>query len=210
MPVIWQETNNYYSIIVWQSTELMSVLLLNAELKNKEINEWKLFRSETRKREWLTVRNALKSLHPDLASSSIYYDSNGKPFLRDNKSVSISHSHDFVALMTANNSRIGIDIEFIHHRIINLSQKFLSDEEKQNVIPENQIEKLHVMWGAKEVLYKIHSIGGIDFKKDFYVHPFSYKKSGDLKAVILKKGFEKEFNIFYKKIGNYMLAWAKE
>ncbi len=208
MPVTWRKKENNFSIVVWKSNEPLSVLLQYAALSRNETLEWNSFKSESRKREWLTVRSALQILIPGANGSSIYYDLNGKPQLLTEGFISISHSQEFIAIMKSDNPEIGIDIEIINNRIVNLSEKFLSDVEKLNVKAENRIEKLQVMWGAKEVLYKIHSIGGIDFKKDLRVQPFEYETPGDLFASIQKKGFQKDFKIFYEKIDQYMLSWA--
>ncbi len=208
MPATWRKINSEYSIIVWKSIEQMKILLQNASLSQSETTEWNSFQSESRKREWLTVRNALQILIPGSNGSSIYYNVNGKPQLQKEGFISISHSQEYIALLKTHVPEIGIDIEIIHPRIVKLSQKFLCEDEKLSVGDENQLEKLHVMWGAKEVLYKIHSIGDIDFKKDLRVHPFIYKTSGELEASILKKGYQKDFKIFYEKIDQYMLSWA--
>lgn len=208
MPVTWRKSNDDYSIILWKSIEEIDELFRNACLTDAEIQEWKLFKSKTRQREWLTVRNALKMILPGDEVPVIYYDPNGKPHLKKNGLISISHSNEFVAVMNASESSIGIDIEFLHPRIQKLSQKFLNDFEKRNTA-DDTIEKLHVIWGAKEVLYKIHSIGGLDFKKDFQVHPFDCRDSGELKASIVKQGFEEDFLISYEKTDQYMLTWTQ-
>ncbi len=208
MPVVWQKQNKEYSLLVWKSIEQMSDLLQNAALSQRETADWNSFKSESRKREWLTVRNALKLLIPGANGSSIYYDGNGKPQIIADGFISISHTQEYIAVLKSNISEIGVDIEFIHPRIEKLSQKFLSDDEKLAVSDENKIEKLHVIWGAKEVLYKIHSIGGIDFKKDLSVHPFDYHVNGELKASILKKGFKQDYKISYEKTDQCMLTWA--
>ena len=58
-----------------------------------------------------------------------------------------------IAVMTGNSGRIGVDIEIIHPRIEVLSIKFLNEEVKKYVDGSTRIEKLNVIWGAKEVLY---------------------------------------------------------
>ena len=208
MPVVWQKQNKEYSLLVWKSIEQMSDLLQNAALSQRETADWNSFKSESRKREWLTVRNALKLFIPGANGSSIYYDGNGKPQLMEDGFISISHTQEYIAVLKSNISEIGVDIEFIHPRIEKLSQKFLGDAEKLALSDENKIEKLHVIWGAKEVLYKIHSIGGIDFKKDLFVHPFDYHVNGELKASILKKSFKQDYKISYEKTDQCMLTWA--
>jgi 4'-phosphopantetheinyl transferase len=204
MPTYWQNTEPGYSIIVWQCTESMEDLKNNISLTAVEESAWNSFKSETRKKEFLTVRHALKVISN---LEAITYDSNGKPHLK-NGFISISHSHEFIAVMVSNISGIGIDIEIISPRILNLSKKFLSPDEIKNIHIGDPLEKIHVMWGAKEVLYKIHSIGNLIFKENLCVHPFDYSSKGKLSATIQKKGFEETFQIQYEAIKGYMLTWS--
>ena len=108
MPVTWRKSTNDYSIIVWKSTEPIEALLQNASLNHNEISEWNSFQSHSRKREWLTVRSALQILLPGANSSTIYYDGNGKPHLKEDGFISISHSHEYIAVMKSNFSELKI------------------------------------------------------------------------------------------------------
>lgn len=207
MPKVWLQSGENYSIIVWHSTEPIEELLENARLSESEYTKWRAFLSNARKREWLTVRNAVRILIPGNPQNVIHYDENGKPKLTY-KSISISHSNDFIAVMISEKENIGIDIEEIGTRIERLSQKFLSVNEKQYGYSSKHIEKLHVMWGAKEVLFKIHSIGNLIFISDLLVHPFIYTGSGVVQATILKKGFEKDYPVNYLQMNDYMLVWG--
>ncbi len=207
MPVTWQKKTKEYSIVIWHSTEPIEFLLENVFLNPDENKEWATFKSETRKREYLTVRNALHVLFPGKKRSFIRYDSKGKPHL-ENCFISITHSNDLIAVMISEKHRIGIDIEEIHARILKLSSKFLSMEEIKCLVPGDPLEKIHVMWGAKEVMYKIHGIGGIDFRKDLHTDPFEYSEAGNMTSSISKKGYNETFKIFYERLGGYMLTWA--
>ena len=51
MPEVWRKTGKNYSILVWQSTEPMNVLLTKASLSVYEFEKWRTFISEKRKRE---------------------------------------------------------------------------------------------------------------------------------------------------------------
>jgi 4'-phosphopantetheinyl transferase len=209
MPEVWRQTEPDFRIIIWHSIEPLAELFLNASLTDKENAEYQSFRSETRKREWLTVRNILKFLLPD-EHHTIRYNHNGRPMLIGQTTISISHSNDFIAVMIGNGNRIGIDLEMIHPRIIGLSRKFLNEEETAFITENDKLEMLHVIWGAKEVLFKIHSIGSIDFKKDLLVCPFQYNPDGIVRAFIKKKSFEKDFIVYYKKFKEYMISWSTE
>lgn len=206
MPIVWRKEESGYSIVIWQSNERLPDLFQSVSLADDEKKQLASFRSESRKREWLTVRNALKGL--GIPDAKIVYDTFGKPHLESGKSISISHSNEFVAVMISESGRIGIDIEVLHERIKKLSQKFIGEKEKTDIGEEIAIEKLHVYWGAKEVLYKIHGIGGIDFKKDLFVQSFQYTDFGILHASILKINSERDVNIYWERSGKYMITWG--
>ena len=75
---------------------------------------------------------------------------------------------------------------------------------------------MHVYWGAKEALYKAYGKGELDFKKNILVEPFLYENipyhasDGEFQGTILKEDFKKNFNLFYRKIDNYILVYAIE
>ena len=209
MPKVWEKTHSEYSILVWQSTEPLEELLEMASLNEADLKKFNAFISLSRKREWLTVRKLLKLLLPGPESTLITYEENGRPRL-EGCHLSISHSHEWIAIMVSQKHKIGIDIEIVGSRIENLAKKFLSSEENNSANSPHRIEKLHIMWGAKEVLYKIHAFGNVIFNKDLFVFPIDNAASGHVRASLLKKGYEGEYTIHYLKIDDYMLAWSVE
>jgi 4'-phosphopantetheinyl transferase len=207
MPEVWRKKESNYDIIVWQSTEPIADLLEAAQMSEQDISTFNAFRSETRKREWVTVRAALRKINP-LSNPDITYNENGKPFLVDDRPLSISHSGPFVALMTGHTSALGIDIEEIHPRIERLALKFVNAEESIFIDQINRQHKLHVLWGAKEVLFKIYSKGNVDFRKDLCVSKFDLAESGYCFASIKKNDFERNLIVYYHQLDNYMLAYC--
>lgn len=93
--------------------------------------------------------------------------SNGSPFLvGDDRSVSISHTKDIVALYVSDNV-CGVDIEFCSRNASRVSRKFTDSDEisvAQSVYSKNA-ELL--IWCAKEALYKMCGVDGAEFKSDF-------------------------------------------
>ena len=86
-----------------------------------------------------------------------------------------------------------------------------------NAIPSKEyfnelfrISKNQIIWGAKEVLYKIHEIGDVDFKKHLLVNNFTASNSGNLTAEILKSGYEKKYNVYFEKLPPMMISWASD
>lgn len=208
MPIVHQKEHLSSKIAIWQITETVDELLKIAVLSDDEKVTLMNFKSESRRLEFLTVRALLKAIYPD-RQLTISYNANGKPFLLE-MGISISHSKDFVALLLGPFTSGGIDIEIMNDRIFTLSKKFLNAEEKAFLGELPSRESLQIVWGAKEILYKIHSIGDVDFKKDLLVHPFSSSDEGQLKASIRKPGFEKTYSIYYEKMSPFMVSWGLE
>ncbi len=208
MPANWRRVETDYSILVWKSEEEIEDLLAAVDLTPEETESYNGFKSINRKREWLTVRIALKNLLPGEKNLKIFYDDNGRPYVKNGFSISISHSQEYIAVIVSGKPKTGIDIELIHPRILQLGRKFVSEEENSTIENSHDKEVMHVIWGAKEVLYKLHGTGGLDFKKELRVMPFTLSHQGILQASILKRGYESEHKIYYEKLENYMLAWS--
>lgn len=103
---------------------------------------------------------------------------------------------------------VGIDLETIRPAIQKIAHKFVNEKEAKDIPLEHKNEHLHVIWGAKEVLYKIYSKGDVDFRKHMNVDSFQYKNAGSVQARFHKKDFDKTFNVQYEKLEERMLAWA--
>ena len=207
MPIVHRKSNDFYAFAVWESTEDMYFLATLARLTESEMVLFDTFKSTTRKREFLTVRAVLRELLPDNADS-ITYDGNGKPHLNGQGSISISHTGNVVALMVSKTKHCGIDLETISERILTLGKKFTNEIESMSLPTKNLIEHLQVIWGAKEVMFKIHSLGELDFKNHMHTDSFRYYSSGSFKSFLTKTGFEKSFEIEYERFGHFMITWS--
>ena len=99
--------------------------------------------------------------------AEISYDINGKPHLVDDtRHISISHSHDKIAIIINTIEKTGIDIELIRDKVLKIKHKYLSESELKNA--ENDPEKLIIYWAAKETLYKIYGLKHVDFIKNLH------------------------------------------
>lgn len=193
---------------IWKSTETYEELLAIEPLNNKDLKKWESFQSEKRKREWLTVRVLLKVLFENEKIPNISYNEFGKPFLDNNIAISISHTKVFVAILITTKANAGIDLEGIRDRIIALSEKFINDEEKKSLPKLNKVEYLHVLWSAKEVMFKLYGRGEMDFRDHLHVEPFHYSEQGLINAWITKKDLKKKHVISYQLWQQMMLAYC--
>ena len=102
-----------------------------------------------------------------------YYET-GKPYLKNRtEEISISHSHDMLALMVDKQKPTGVDIELVRDKVLNIKHKFLSDSELADIAGQ-PIEKVLVYWAAKETLYKIYAKKSVDFREHLFISNFEY------------------------------------
>ena len=195
---------------IWKIDEVKEKLREQIDLDPAGENQYISFKSETRKKQWLSYRILLrKMLFPELPV--LEYDAFGKPRLKNTDLfISITHSGDYSAVITSKTCPVGIDIERLKDRIHRIKDKFLTAEEDRQIGKANRLEKLYVAWGAKEALYKIYGKPGVEFQRDIFLGSFDYLCSGigQCSARMNTSGGAEKFDIFYERISDYMLVYA--
>ena len=122
-------------------------------------------------RGFLSVRKLLQEA--GFSDHDLDYDSFGKPHLNNGKHISITHSHHFSAIIISNEN-CGIDMEMQREKIIKIAPKFIQSENA--FLDDNSpdyIQKLTIIWGIKEAIFKIRNEVGISFKDHISVAPFT-------------------------------------
>ncbi|RKS99197.1 4'-phosphopantetheinyl transferase superfamily protein [Flavobacterium sp. 123] len=196
-------------ILIWKITETFQELLEQVILNDSNKKRLEGMKSEMHQRAFLSVRKLLQQIeHTDL---DLYYDEYGKPHLHGEKHISITHSHEFSAIIISDKT-VGIDIELQREKIIRIADKFINQNELQRLKSSNSedyIKKLTVKWGAKEAIFKIRNEKGISFKDHIKVNAFEIQ---DAKA-IAELHFDniiKEFKIYFEEIEDFTLVYAFE
>jgi 4'-phosphopantetheinyl transferase len=195
-------------ILVWKITESYQELFDNVVVNDSNLIRLQGMKSQLHQRGFLSVRKLLQEAgYNDL---DLYYDELGKPHLKDDKYISISHSHHFSAIIVSDKS-VGIDIELQREKISRIADKFVDEEysylDKSDL--ESYIKKLTVIWGVKEAIFKIRNEKGISFKDHIRVKEF---EMDDLKAKAELRfdGMVMDFELFYEEIEGFALVYAFE
>jgi 4'-phosphopantetheinyl transferase len=138
---------------------------------------------------------------------TISYDDKGKPYLAgDTRHISVSHSHDKLAIIVNEQEATGIDIELIRDKVLRIKHKFLRDAELADA--GGDVEKLLIYWAAKESLYKIYGLKEVDFIEHLLVNPFTKHNLGTIIGNIDLPGFKESFELNYQLLDNYVLVYA--
>lgn len=190
------------TVFVWKITETLQELHTIFLCKNS-IDRIGNMRSEIHQKGFISVRHLLKEA--GYTDSDLYYTEDGKPHLKDEKQISISHSFLFSTIIISNKP-VGIDIEKNRDKIQRISHKFVG-QEKKFLKDEQLIEQLTVLWGAKESLYKIHPDGGLLFIEHLPIEAFELK---DKQAIgwIKKDPWNEPYKLHFEFIEDFTLVFA--
>jgi phosphopantetheinyl transferase len=137
---------------------------------------------------------------------SLLYSPEGKPFVeRESAHISISHSHDKLAIIKNDDHATGIDIELIRDKVLKVRDKFLCEEELDAT--GTNVEKLILYWAAKEALYKLYGMKEVEFAKHLFIENFEMTALGNFTGHIRLERFHKKFLLHYEKLEDYMLVY---
>lgn len=213
MPLFEKFTPNAHSTVgLWRITENIEELQSMITLTADENERFFSFQSNERKKQWLSYRVLLNLIiNKPKQSISVYYDEYGRPYIKPSiANISITHSGEFSGIILSDNKAVGIDVEKITPRIINISHKFISEREAKQV-DLNDIMQLTIYWCAKEAMYKLHGARNITFKENIFVNPFlCCENEGSLNGVIENKGCLHNISLIYKKINEYILVFTAD
>ncbi|WP_414000027.1 4'-phosphopantetheinyl transferase family protein [Flavobacterium sp. W1B] len=202
---ISRSIGNTTQILVWKVTETFAELLEQVVLNDSNRNRLNGMKSEMHQRAFLSVRKLLQETgHTDL---DLYYDEFGKPHLHGEKHISITHSHNFSAIIISDET-VGIDIELQRDKIIRIADKFCDSEfQFLDTDSEEYIRKLTVIWGAKEAIFKIRNEKGISFKNHIKVGTFELENK-EATAELHFNNLIKDFKIHFEEIEGFTLVYA--
>ncbi|MDD3003315.1 4-phosphopantetheinyl transferase [Flavobacterium sp.] len=200
--------NAFTEVLIWNITESFDDLFDEVYLKDISLIRLNNMKALSHQKGFLSVRKLLQEA--GYSDEDLFYDETGKPNLKDQKTISITHSFDFSAIIISDRAT-GIDLEMQREKIIAISEKFMDTE--FDFLPEKQeidfIQKSTVIWGAKEAIFKIENKPGISFKDHISVFPFEIKES-KTNAILTFESQVKEFNIQFELVENYVLVVAFE
>jgi len=162
--------NSQTTVKIWKITESFDDLIEGLQLNQESSKRVSGMKSEIHQRGFLSVRHLLAEF--GYSDTDLFYDSNGKPHLKDGKYISISHSFTFSAVAISNDL-IGVDVEKQRPKIGIIAHKFIGYEQDYlNKEASGYINKLTVIWCVKESLYKLFARPGMLFREHFLVIPF--------------------------------------
>lgn len=197
--------NSQTTVKIWKIDESYDDLMQPLSLKPETLNRVLGMKSELHQRGFLSVRHLLMAF--GYVDADLFYDTNGKPHLKDGKQISITHSFNYAAVIVST-SLVGIDIEKQRDKISVIAHKFIDYEfDYLDETASDYIKKLTAIWCVKESLYKLFATPGVSFKKYFLVIPFEIKDKETV-AWIDYQDNKLQYNIHFLEFDGFTCAYA--
>jgi len=197
--------NSHTTVYIWKIEEDISTLSRNIKLTNHCQQRVDGMKSELHQRGFMSVRHLLAEA--GYTDFDLYYDSQGKPHLKDGKHISITHSFTFSGIIVSD-QEVGIDIEMQRDKIMRIAHKFTPLEEYRTLAnTEAIIRKLTIVWGAKESLYKLYAQEGLSFLKHIDVQDF-YFDDAKTTASVTYNAVTSTYNIFFLEFEGFTCVYG--
>lgn len=207
--VINREIEDGSRIGLWEITEEYETLLGMTYLNDEDLTRLNSFRCLNRKMESLSVRALLQQMtRPD--ACIVYHKQSNKPFLYDGSyNISISHSNKYTSIILGKNKLVGIDIEYMSHRIERVAHKFINE---LDVITDNHHRRAHlyIHWCAKEALFKICDKIDLNFQEDITIQPFEVAEQGYITGVVRLNSRYEKYRLRYQIMDNYVWVYCSK
>lgn len=205
MPLIFKTQIANDVVAAWHIAE-SEVHLFENKLLSSEKTEAVSVTNTAVKNQKLGIRYLIDQLLD--THVKISYDSYGKPSLPDFElEISMTHSKERVGVMLSP-KKAGIDLQIIQPKIERIIPRFSSNEEMAYLSREKRLEHAHVLWCAKEALYKVYSRKELIFREQLLISPFEYDDEGGvINGRIILEDETQEYQLKYEKLDDYMLVY---
>ena len=194
-------------ILIWHIEEPLEQL--KKDLKLAKADEIRLQKRKilSHQKEFLASRRLL--LEAGIPTHSLSHDPNGIPRPESGQQLSISHTKNLAGIALGTKP-LGIDIEVFRPKIRRIATRFLHADETFVLKGDQVIEKLTLIWTAKEALYKALNQKGIIFSEQLLVTPFQWgDKKGTAKVFFQGKSMDFSLNFIIEKAYCASLATPK-
>ena len=196
-------------IALWEITETEEELSSQVLLTEAEKTLVKTFKSGQRRRQWYAVRALLYELLKKRFQIS-YHDS-GKPYLEGEPiHLAITHCQEAVAVSLNEQASTGIDLQHITPKLLKIKERFLNPIERKCFNDSDlSLDYLHIIWCAKEALYKIHGDNQIFFKEHLAIAPFDDQQPENMISGTISDGKRyEEYDLRYEKSDERVLVYV--
>ncbi|SNQ43575.1 4'-phosphopantetheinyl transferase family protein [Cellulophaga lytica] len=198
--------NNTTKLYIWKIEESEAELAKPIALTDHCQNRLNGMKSDMHRKGFLSIRHLLKQA--GYTDFDLRYDEVGKPHLKDGNFISITHSHHFTGIIVSKTDEVGVDIEMQRDKILKIAHKFTPIEEYKTIANVSALtQKLTIVWGAKESLYKIYAQKGLSFLHHINVKDFTFADE-QTTAEILYQGASSFYKVVFLEFEGFTCVYA--
>jgi 4'-phosphopantetheinyl transferase EntD len=119
----------------------------------------------------------------------------------------LSHSNGHIACILHQNHIVGIDVQVENAKLKRIATKFLNDDEMQRYEDSDKsLPYLHLLWSAKEAVFKIHR-HHMAFKK-ICTDDFDLMEKGRIKIKAERFDGLHKHEVHFKRLDDVYLAYS--
>ncbi|NJB84550.1 phosphopantetheinyl transferase [Lewinella marina] len=194
---------------LWHIDEPEPQLRERLSLFDREAEQLARIKGQERRREFLAARLLLHEMSGRDTRGELVKDEAGKPHLQDSHFfVSISHTGGYSAAI-AHPRPCGIDVQRIVPRIRSLARRFVRPDEAIHLQEASELHQLHLIWSAKEALYKAYGRRQLDFKEHLFVDLSGYDPDrGVARGCLTTDTLCQEFDLSFRQYADFVLVGA--
>lgn len=192
-------------VFIWKIEESFEALSEGINLTGNCSGRVENMKSDLHRRGFMSIRHLLAL--SGYTDHDLQYDENGKPHLKDDKHISITHSFNFSAIIVSD-VEVGIDIEKQRNKILKIAHKFTPIEEYRTIANEDaMMRKLTIVWCAKESLYKSFAEKGVSFLENIYVEDFALDETKTT-ATVTYEDKQQKYDVDFLEFEEFTCAYA--
>jgi phosphopantetheinyl transferase len=193
-------------VYIWKIEESESELARGIYLTQHCQDRMDRMKSEIHRKGFLSIRHLMAEA--SYVDADLLYDEVGKPHLKDGNFISITHSNQFTGIIVSSSNEVGIDIEMQRNKILRIAHKFTPLEEYRTIANTDAlIQKLTIVWGCKESLYKIYGERGLSFLQHIEINDFSMSNE-HLSGNVYYQGNATKFDIHFIEFEGFTCVYA--
>ena len=192
---------------IWEIKESEEELLAGLTLSNSDQLLLQEIQHAHKRLEFLCGRKLVNTTldHLQIEGRELYRNEYGKPELINSPyQLSLSHTENYVVMLLGREMSVGIDIEKPQEKMRRIAPRLFNPEELEYA--KDDLYKLSQVWSAKEVLFKLHEIGEIDFKQHLKLD-FKEGGAGQCLGMVQKEGETKRFTLTFIDFKGYIICY---
>ena len=198
--------DEHTKVFIWKVEESFDRLSNGIDLTDNCRRRVDGMKSEIHRCGFMSIRHLMAEA--GYTDHDLYYDDLGKPHLKDDKFISITHSFNFTAIIISDKD-VGIDIEKQRNKILKIANKFTPLDEYHTLANEEAlIRKLTIVWGAKESVYKMLAQPGLGFLQHINVTDFDFE-DGRTTTQVRYNGINAWFDVNFLEFENFTCVYVQ-